>query len=150
MVARIVGFSKLISFYLVLALTVGPGIALAADAGETPNNSLPLPNDMVWALAASAIVPLFTYVINKYGAHTSEKIKGAITLGAGAVTSGLVQAITAGGVGFNGTTLQYVIFGLFTAFGAHKVYLATTIAQTLGAGQNKAWQVAGPLQAPPA
>lgn len=144
------GFSKLFTFYLVLLLAL-PGVAFAADAGEVPNTTLPLPNDMIWALVAAALVPLGGYIVNFLGPQTSEKVKGLVQIVFAAAASGIVQAITAGGVGFNGVTAQYILFGLFAAFGAHKlIYKPTTIATLFGAGQNKPGQTPGPLQPPPA
>lgn len=108
-----------------------------ADPGEIPNQTLPLPTDALWAIVASGLVPLAAYLVNHYGPHTDEKLKGIVLGVLGIVASGIAQAITAGHVGFNSTTLQYVVIGLIGSYGSHAlVWKPSTIAQALGAGSN--------------
>lgn len=150
MLHRLVGLSKLFAFYSFLSLLL-PTAVFAADPGEVPNTTLPLPNDLVWALVAAGLVPLAGYLFNKYGPHTGEKTKGSVIGVLGVVSAALVQAVSAGGVGLNDVTLQYVLLGLVAAYGSHKfVWQPTTIAAAFGAGQNKPGQVPGSLQPPPA
>lgn len=125
-------------------LTALCGAAWAQDAGTIdpkPSPTLVLPTDQLWAYLASTLVTLPTYLFNHYGPQVSEPVKGLVLMFTSAVAAGIAQAITAGGVGFNHTTLQYVVTGVFVAFMAHRfVWMPTGIAASLGAGANKPGQ----------
>lgn len=125
--------------------------ALAATAGTldpAPNNHLVLPTDQIWAFVAGNISPLAAYVVNKFGPQVNESVKAMVFVVVAAVAAGLTQAITAGDVGFNATTLQFIVTGVVGALLAHKwFWLPSMIGPKVGAGHNKAGQPAGPLQA---
>lgn len=123
-------------FFLALAT-----VALAADAGTAdpvPPKSLWLPTDQLWAWVAATLVTLPTYLFNHYGPQTRETVKGLVLMVTSAVAAGITQAITAGGVGFNQVTLQFVVTSIFAAFLAHKfVWQTTGIAAVFKAGTNR-------------
>lgn len=112
-----------------------PASALADAA--MPQPTLALPTDQVWTIIAGSLVPLVAYVLNKYGPHTSEKMKAFVHIIAAAVAGGLVEAITVGGVGFNDVTLQFVMTAIVTALAAHGfLWKPSGISTALGGGQN--------------
>lgn len=122
--------------YFTTLFLLWPALALA-DSAPPPAPTLVLPTDQLWAFAAGSIVPLVTYAINKWAPYTSEKIKGLVQVVVAAIAGGLVQAITAGGVGFNSTTLQFIITAVVAALGAHKaLWLPSGISWLFGGGQN--------------
>lgn len=131
--------------FALLALLLLPAVALAAgDAGTIdpkPSPTLVLPTDQLWAFLAASLVTLPTYLFNHYGPQVSEPVKGLVLMVTTAVAAALTQAITAGGVGFNQTTLQFIVTGVVGAFLTHKyVWQTTGISTKLGAGTNKAGQ----------
>jgi hypothetical protein len=133
--------------FLVLAL---PEVALAADAGTadpSPPTQLILPTDQLWAIFVAGFVPLVMYGVNKYAPWVSEGGKLVAHAIAAAIVGGVVQAITAGDVGFNQTTLQFVLSGVAGAFlSITLAWSKTQIPEKLGAGQNKDGQSPGPFQ----
>lgn len=127
-------FTLFLTGVLLVGLMV-PGLALAD--GETPiPDSLVFPTEQVWAAAAAALTPAVMYVLNHYAPWTSEPVKGLAQGLAAAAAAGIVQAITAGDVGFNDTTLQFIVTGLAAAVVAHVGYRAANINTALGAGSN--------------
>lgn len=113
-----------------------PGLALADVSG--PPTHLVLPTDQIWAFVAGNLAPLVAYVLNYHAPWISESFKVLIQAVAAAVAGGIVQAITAGGVGFNATTLQFVVTAVVGAFLAHAwVWSRSPIATNLGGGRNK-------------
>jgi len=98
---------------LVLVLMTFPTTALAAG-GSSDN-----PPDQIWALIVGTLVPLVTYIINKFAPWTKESVKATVLLIASAVVGGLAQAITSGDVGFNKKTLSFITAAIFAAFSAH-------------------------------
>lgn len=139
---------SLVAFlFLVFAL---PEVSLAADAGTadpSPPTQLILPTDQLWAIFVAGFVPLVMFVINKYAPWVSEGGKLIAHAIAAAIVAGVVQAITAGDVGFNQVTLQFVLSGVAGAFlSITLAWQKTQIPEKLGAGQNKAGQPPGPLQ----
>lgn len=134
----------LISFGITFAFLVIVATALAAtgDAGTAdpkPPSSLVLPTDQLWALLAGSVVPLFTYLLNTYAPWTSEAVKALVLAIGAAIAAGVVQAVTAGDVGLNQVTLQFVVTGVVAAFIAHaQVWLRIPeLATKLGSGQNR-------------
>jgi hypothetical protein len=128
-------FSMALLLALVLFL---PALALAQDGAPPPAPTLALPTDQIWTLIAGALAPLGAYVLNYAGPHTSEKIKAGVQIVLAAIAGGIVQAITAGGVGFNTTTLQFVLGSVIAALAAHKIlWQPATISTALGGGRNK-------------
>lgn len=123
--------------FILLALLLVPGVALA-DVAPPPAPTQVFPTDQVWVLIAGALAPLAAYVINYVGPHTDEKVKGIIQGVVAAIAGGIMQAVTAGHVGFNNVTLQFVITAVFAAAAAHSgFYKVSGINVALGGGRNK-------------
>jgi hypothetical protein len=142
-----------VAAFIIILTLAAPVLAATGDAGTldpVPPRQLVLPTDQVWTLIAGGIVPLFTYAINKYAPWVSENVKALVLALAAAVAGGITQAITAGGVGLNQTTLQFVATAVFGAFLAHAhAWSRVPLSRRLGAGQNKTGQEPGPLQQVP-
>lgn len=120
----------------VLALLIAPGLAFAGDA-SAPQPTLALPTDQIWTLLAGAIAALPTYLLNKHAPWNTDQVKLLAHVIAAAIAGGITQAVTAGGVGFNNTTLQFVVTAVVSALGAHLLaWKPSGVAATLGAGQN--------------
>lgn len=120
---------------LVLLLTATPALA---DGTTVPQHTLAFPTDQIWAFVAGNLAPLVAYVLNYYGPHVSEKAKVVVTMVVAAVAGGIAQAITAGNVGFNDATLQFVVTAVVAAFLAHHwIWQPSTIASALGGGRNR-------------
>lgn len=120
---------------LILAL---PAVASAAEDAPPPSPTLVLPTDQLWALAVGLLVPLVTYVLNYVGPWVSEPVKAGVLVIAAAVAGGLAQAITAGDVGFNTTTLQFVLTAVLSALSAHRIlWKPSGVSAKLGGGQNR-------------
>jgi hypothetical protein len=127
---------KLLLVFLA-ALLLLPSLALA-DSAPPPQPTLALPTDQVWTLIAGGLAPLAAYVLNYVGPHTSEKIKAVVQIVVAAIAGGVAEAITAGGVGFNTVTLQFVLSAVIAALAAHKIlWQPATISTALGGGRNK-------------
>lgn len=116
LVRRVLALS-LLAILALLSLAVG--IASAADSVPAQPHTFAFPIDQTWAIFAGAIAPLLTYVVNRVIPTASEEIKSFIFLIGAAVAGGITQAITAGNVGFNDDTLQFVLFSIVGAIGAH-------------------------------
>lgn len=100
-------------------------------------NALVLPTEQVWTLIAGGIVPLVSYVLNYAGPQTSEKVKAFVHVLAAAVAGGLMQAITAGDVGLNTITLQFILTAVIAALTAHKLlWQPSGVSTALGGGRN--------------
>lgn len=127
---------KIMLFTLAFAaLFMFPAGALA-DA-VSPQPTLALPSDQVWTLFAGALVPLVGYVLNHYGPQASEKAKAFVQVIAAAIAGGIIQAITAGHVGFNMITLQFILTAVIAALTAHGLlWRPSGISTALGAGRN--------------
>lgn len=132
-------------------LLVLPATALGVDS-PPPQPTLALPTDQVWTLIAGVLSPVVAYALNYAGPWASEKIKALVQVAAAAIAGGITQAIVAGGVGFNGKTLQFVITAVFAALMAHKaLWMPSGVSTALGGGQNKPRAIApGPPTSPPA
>lgn len=115
--------------------------AFAQDAGTVdpkPDDELLLPTDQLWAFFAASIVMLPTYAFNRWAPYTDETIKGFVHIVVTAAAAGITQAITAGNVGFNQTTLQFVGLSVIGAFIVHKnLWQVIDLARKAGAGQNR-------------
>jgi hypothetical protein len=126
---------------IIAVLLIVPEIAEAADAGTAdpkPPGSFVLPTDQLWAAAAGSVAPLLTYLINTYAPWTAEWLKSFVMALGGAVAAGVTQAITAGDVGFNETTLQFIATGAFAALIFHvNLWTRNGVAQRLGSGENR-------------
>jgi hypothetical protein len=123
---------------LLAALLVIPAVAFAG-AVPAPQHTLALPTDQIWTIVAASVAPLAGYIVNYLGPHSSERIKAVVQLVAAAIAGGLTQAITAGDVGLNAITLQFVVTAVIAAFGAHKLlWQPSTIGHAFGAGRNRA------------
>jgi len=131
-------------FLALLALLLLPALALAQEAGTIdpkPSPTLVLPTDQLWVYLAASLVTLPTYLFNHYGPVVSEPVKGLVLMVTAGVAGGITQAVTAGGVGFNHTTLQFIVTAVVGAFLTHKfVWQTTGISSKLGAGTNKPGQ----------
>lgn len=127
---RIIMLTGLILFAL-------PAAAFAQDAPD-PSSTLVLPTDQLWTLAVGALVPLVTYGLNYIGPWVSEPVKAFIVVLASAVAGGVTQAITAGDVGFNTVTLQFVLTAVIAALSAHKLlWRPSGVSAKLGGGANR-------------
>lgn len=136
-----------LGLWLLAALSVfllAPVVALAADAGTLdpkPAGSLLLPTDQLWTYLAASLIALPTYLLNHYGPQVSEPVKGLVLMLTAGLAGGITQAVTAGGVGFNQTTLQFIVSAVIGAFLTHKlVWAPTGISTALGGGSNKPGQ----------
>lgn len=96
-----------------------------------------LPSIQVAVIAIGSLVPLVSYVLNHFAPWADEKIKGIVQVVVAAISAGLYQALDAGGLGFNNTTLQLVITAIFAALAAHHLlWKPSGISTRLGGGQN--------------
>lgn len=95
------------------------------------------PTDQIWAIVAGGLAPLVAYILNYLGPWVDEKIKGIVQLIAAAIAGGLAQAITAGNIGFNNTTLQFVVTAILASMVGHAGYKWSTISTALGGGRNR-------------
>lgn len=87
--------------------------------------------------AIGSLVPLVTYVLNHYAPWADEKVKGVVTVVVAAIAAGLYQALDAGHLGFNATTLQLVLTAIVGALAAHNwLYTKSGINLALGGGSN--------------
>lgn len=127
-----------------------PEAVFAADAGTAdpvPPTQFLFPTDQLWAMFVAGFVPLVMYVINKYAPWVTDGGKLIAHAIAAAIVGGVVQAITAGDVGLNQATFQFVLSGVAGAFlSITLAWSKTQIPMKLGAGQNKAGQPPGSLQ----
>lgn len=121
----------------VLWLIILPDLAFAQDAVD-PQRTLAFPTDQVITLVIGGLVPLVTYVLNHYAPWVSEPVKALVLVVVAAVAGGVYQAIEAGQVGFNGTTLQFVFTAVVAALSAHKLlWRPAAISAKLGGGSNR-------------
>lgn len=104
----------------VLWAALFPGWALAqdiaSDSPPIPRSEL-LPSVQVWAALVGAVVPLLTYVINRY--VPSEPLRASILVVASAVAGAVVQLLDTGGLAFDVNTLQVILTAVVGALGAH-------------------------------
>lgn len=122
--------------FILAALFVSPAMAVA-DQTPNPRPGLALDPTQTYVLLIGALTPLVTYLLNHYGPHTDEKVKGIIHVVTAAVAGGLYQALSGGGLGFNATTLQLVGTSVISALFAHKLlYAPSGINTFLGGGRN--------------
>jgi hypothetical protein len=114
-----------------------PAVALA-DSPPPPQHTLAFPTDQVWTLIIGALVPLVTYVLNYLGPQVDEKIKAFVLVVVAAIAGGLTQAVVAGDVGFNNTTLQFVLTAVVAALTAHAwLWRPSGTNVALGGGRNR-------------
>jgi hypothetical protein len=119
-------------FIIIAALVALAFPALALADTTAPNGHLVLPTDQIWAFVAGNLAPLLMYLVNRYMPYTSETIKALMQGVGAAVAGGIAQAITAGGVGFNSATLQFVVTAVIGMLIAHHwVWKATPVAAAL-------------------
>lgn len=96
-----------------------------------------IPTTQLIVFAIGALVPIATYILNHFAPWADEKVKGIVTIVVAALSAGLYQALDAGHLGFNNTTLQLVLTAIFAALTAHHLfYKPSTISTALGGGRN--------------
>lgn len=128
---------RVLLLFVLLAGMLSPALVLGADTAPPPQPTLALPTDQVWTLIAGVLSPIAAYALNFRGPWISERVKVLVQIVVAAVVGGITQAITAGGVGFNGRTLQFVITAIFAALGAHfGIWRASGISTAVGGGRN--------------
>jgi di/tricarboxylate transporter len=121
---------------LLLAMLILPAVALADP--PPPQRTLAFPTDQVWTLIVGALVPLLTYALNYVGPWLDEKVKAIILVIVAAIAGGVTQAVVAGDVGFNNTTLQFVLTAVIAALGAHGwLWRPSGTNVALGGGRNR-------------
>lgn len=135
-ISREARFVSVLASIVALFVLVLPAIALAADA-PPPQRTLALPTDQIWAAVAGGLAPLVAYMLNYVGPYVDERLKGVVQALAAAIAGGIAQAITAGDVGFNAITLQFVVTAMLTAVVGHKAYAASGINVAFGGGRNR-------------
>lgn len=97
-----------------------------------------LPATQLAVLAIGLLTPLVGYVLNYLGPWVDERVKGVVQVLVAAIAAGLYQALDAGHLGFNNTTLQLVITAVLAALAAHHwLWKPSGISTTLGGGRNK-------------
>lgn len=97
--------------FAVLAFLALPVLAVASE-GE-----LLVSDDQLWVIAVGSIVPLGGYVLARF--TPSQPVSAFIHVLLAAIAGGFTQAITAGSVGFNDTTFQFVLTSIAAALAAH-------------------------------
>lgn len=141
--------SLILASVLLFAMLLAPYAAFA-DIGNVADPKPPfqfvLPTAQLWALIAGAIITLPTYLINKYAPWVSDAAKGVVHWVTAAIAGGITQAITAGGVGLNQTTLQFVVTAIVAAIAIQPWWKKTGIGLLFGQGQNRPGQTPGSLQ----
>lgn len=87
--------------------------------------------------AIGLLVPLVGYVLNHYAPWADEKVKTVVQIVVAAVAGGLYQAAEIGHLGFNATTLHYVVPAIIAAGLAHNWFWKPGgINTALGGGSN--------------
>lgn len=145
---KLVRVAVLVALFALLLL---PALALASVAKSAP--TLVLPWQQVWPLIIGAIVPLFTYALNRAGSWVSEPAKALVLVVAAAAATALYTALATNVIGFNAATLQIVLTGIVAALGSHHLlWKPSGISVLLGAGTNghKAAVAEVPPPPPPA
>lgn len=135
-------------FYALLAVWLAlPSIAYASTA--TPAPTLIFPWQQVWPLVIGAIVPLFTYVLNRVGPWVSEPVKAFVLVAVSALATALYTALATNVIGFNDSTLQLILTGIAGAFAAHHwLWKPSGVAYLLREPQRRAPVVDPPAPAP--
>lgn len=96
--------------------------------------NLLLDNPQFWAIVIGSLVPLVTYVLNRYAPWVDESVKAFVLLFVTAVATGLYTALETSVFGWNEQTFQLVLSGVFAAFMAHKIlWKPARINEKLGA-----------------
>ncbi len=130
---------RYLPLYLFLAVAgclLFPAFALGA-VDPPPSPTLALPTDQLWAFAAGNLAILVAYILNHAGPWLSEEAKGIVAVITTAIAGAITQAITAGDVGFNGTTLQFAVTAVVGGLMAHKwFWQPSNIGARFGAGSN--------------
>lgn len=130
---RIVQCLSLVLFALLLLPTAG----FAVEGVPSPDNHLVLPADQFWPLVIGAFVPAVTYVLNKYGAWTTEPVKSLVTALASTIAACAYQLLVSGEIAFDTETIQVVVTSLIGTFGAHAGFWKPSgLSTKLGGGQN--------------
>jgi hypothetical protein len=106
---------KLLILFVPLSLLLMPAAAFA-ESDSVPVGQTAL-GFSLWALGVGALVPLVTYVLNRY--VPTEPIRATVLLVVAAIAGALTQLINAGSIGFDTATLRYVISAVLAALAAH-------------------------------
>jgi hypothetical protein len=97
---------KLLILSAPLVMLASPAAAFA-EPDSVPVGQTALGGFSLWALGVGALVPLATYVLNRY--VPTEPIRATVLLVVAAIAGALTQLINAGSIGFDTATLRYVI-----------------------------------------
>lgn len=118
---------------LALIYLAAPTLALGASDAPPPGETvLNLP---LWSLGVGFLVPLATYVVNNRVLGLDEPAKAFVVLVATAVAGALTQLVDAGAVGFDSSTLKYVLASVAGALAGHHLLWKSSATNTaLGAG----------------
>jgi VIT1/CCC1 family predicted Fe2+/Mn2+ transporter len=109
-----------------------------ADVPAHASGHLVLPTAQLWTLVIGALVPLVTYIVNRYAPWVSEPVKAVVLAVAAAAASALYTALGTHIIGFNAPTLQLVLTAVVTAFITHAViWKPSGISVLLGAGTDR-------------
>jgi MFS family permease len=106
---------KLLLLFIPLVMLLAPAAALA-DSDHVPIGQTALGLSL-WALGVGALVPLATYVLNRF--VPNEPARAAVLLVVAAIAGALTQLINAGSIGFDTATLRYVLSAVIAALAAH-------------------------------
>lgn len=126
---------RILLFLTPLILLIFPAAALADPVPVEPH-SFAFPPSQIWALLAGALVALPTYLINKFGPHTSNRAKSIVHLITATIAGAITQAVAAGHVGFNSTTLQFIAAAVFASAASHSFWERSEWGPLFGQGQN--------------
>jgi hypothetical protein len=107
---------KLLILSAPLVMLASPAAAFA-EPDSVPVGQTALGGFSLWALGVGALVPLVTYVLNRY--VPTEPIRATVLLVVAAIAGALTQLINAGSIGFDTATLRYVISAVLAALAAH-------------------------------
>jgi hypothetical protein len=102
---------KLLLLFIPLVMLLAPAAALA-DSDHVPIGQTALGLSL-WALGVGALVPLATYVLNRF--VPNEPARAAVLLIVAAIAGALTQLINAGSIGFDTATLRYVLSAVIAA-----------------------------------
>lgn len=118
-------------------LLVLPAFAFAdGDPPPLPDSQV-LPYDQFYALVLGAVVPLITYLLNHYGAWTTEPVKSVVTLLVSAAVGAAYRLLDAGELNFDTQDLQVIATTVVGTFAAHVAfYKPAEISAKLKAGTN--------------
>lgn len=98
------------------------------------NHVVLFPVDQIIILVIGSLVPLVSYVLNKYLPTTSESVKALVHVVVAAIAGALYTAVDTSVFGFNNVTLQLIVTAVVGALAAHKLlWKPAKINEKLGA-----------------